>query len=292
MRDMLEGYKMKEDAQEFAEHVFFVPDRLCKSLGLWPVRLGRNRTKPRYSAGPRTIDYFSLHLIQSGSVTVQYGEQTYELIKGDLFCLWPGKLFSYRPTEPRIAAEMTWIAFAGSQALILLQLIGISEDKPFLKGKLSTGSDMIIQQMWKASGQQKHTQLTVLSLLYQLFERLHSDMLTRSSANNRHRHWVRQSLEYMDTHYSENISISQIAAEMGVHRTYFSKVFTEEVGVTPLQYLRKLKMDKAKRLLMESSLTVAEIALSLSYSDTASFTRSFAAFFGYPPSSFRGKAKL
>ncbi|WP_284645148.1 helix-turn-helix domain-containing protein [Paenibacillus silviterrae] len=280
---------MKEYAQEFAQNIFFAPDKVAQSLHLWPVRLGKNLTKPNYLAGPKTIDYYSLHLIQAGTIHMQYKEQTIALEKGDLFCLWPGTPFSYRPADPRTVVEMTWVAFAGAQAPVLLELLGITENLPFARGALSSSTEMILQQLWRAAAQDKTTQLSVLSLIYQLFDQLHGNLLAATSIHSRQKHWVQRSIEYMDAHYSEPISVSHVASQVGIHRTYFTKVFTEQVGLSPVQYLIKLKMEKAMRLLKETTLTVTEIAFSLSYSDSASFSRSFAAYFGRPPTYFRRK---
>jgi len=78
-----------------------------------------------------------------------------------------------------------------------------------------------------------------------------------------------------------------MADRVGIHRTYFSKLFTEQVGVNPSDYLRKLRMEKALHMVQYSSRSIVEIGLRIGYSDAASFTRAFGQYYGYPPSRAR-----
>ncbi|WP_239627240.1 AraC family transcriptional regulator [Paenibacillus sp. H1-7] len=279
---------MQEYTQEFAENLYFTPDETDLSLGLWLMRTGRNIAKPNYNAGPRTLGHYSMHFIRAGSVLFQYDDQTIRLEKGDVFCLFPHLSYHYRPADFAVPLEMTWVGFAGSQAAGLLSLVGIHPGVPYATSVLSTEVELTLQHFWSAGALRTgKPRLKFLSLLYQLFDQLDPRKDNHAPQRDTQKEWIRKSLDYMNTHYSENIDVNHIAKLVGIHRTYFSKVFTEHLGITPLKYLLKLKMNKAMQLLKETPLTVTEIALSLSYSDTASFSRSFSLYFGNPPTHYR-----
>ncbi|WP_282941394.1 AraC family transcriptional regulator [Paenibacillus sp. RC67] len=280
---------MQEFAQEYADTMYFTPDEIDKSLGLWLVRSGRNKAKPNYNAGPRAIGHYSMHFVRSGTVRFQYEDTTVMLNKGDMFCLFPDLSYKYRPADLDVVLEMTWIGIHGAQAPTLLSLVGILPSKPYVRGVVSTEVELTLQHFWSVGTLHPgRTRLMFLSLLYQLFDLMQRQTdTTIEPQRDSQKEWIQKSLDYMNTHYCEPIDVHHIAEHVGIHRSYFSKVFTEHLGLTPIKYLIKLRMNKAMQLLKETSFTVAEIAFTLQYSDAASFSRSFSLYFGSPPSHFR-----
>lgn len=281
---------MQEYAQEFAENIYFSPDELNYSIGMWPVRIGRNRAKPNYCAGPRTIEYYSVHFVHAGVVLFQFGEQSVQLRQGDLFCLFPRTSYSYRPACTDVTLEMAWIALDGPLSPALLALAGIREHTPWLRDAMSAEIESTLHQFWSVGALRPHDpRLAYASLLYKLFDGLKHRTEPAQPPKDRQKDWIKKSVDYMHTHYAEQIDATHVAMHAGIHRTYFSKIFAEQIGMSPAKYLMKLRMDKAMRLLQETPLTVTEIALSLSYSDAASFSRAFSSYYGFPPTHYRLK---
>ncbi|WP_079910619.1 AraC family transcriptional regulator [Paenibacillus sp. 32352] len=280
---------MQEFAQEFADTMYFTPDETDKALGLWLVRSGRNKAKPNYNAGPRASGHYSMHFVRSGTVRLQYDDTTVILNKGDMFCLFPDLIYSYRPANLDVVLEMTWLGIHGPQAPILLSLARISPDKPYARGVVTSEVELTLQHFWSAGALHPgRTRFMFLSLLYQLFDQMQRQTNPAAETHrDSQKEWIQKSLDYMNTHYCEPIDVHHVAQHVGIHRSYFSKVFTEHLGLTPVKYLIKLRMNKAMELLKETPLTVAEIAYTLHYSDAASFSRSFSLYFGAPPSRFR-----
>lgn len=90
----------------------------------------------------------------------------------------------------------------------------------------------------------------------------------------------------MDMHFTEDISVKDVAKYIGIHRSYFTTSFVKDMGITPVQYLIKLKMDRALEMLAEQSHTITEIAYSLGYSDLYSFSRAFKNYHGISPKQY------
>lgn len=70
-------------------------------------------------------------------------------------------------------------------------------------------------------------------------------------------------------------SVEELAAEACMSKDYFIKIFRQELGVTPVQFIINDKLMKAKLMLASTNLTIKEIAYSLGYSDTSYFIRLF-----------------
>lgn len=98
---------------------------------------------------------------------------------------------------------------------------------------------------------------------------------------------VPRSIAYLQTHYTEAVSVEQLAALEGYTPAYYGEWFKARTGMTPKQYLHQLRLQRAKALLQETDLSLAEIALSVGYEHHASLTRLFKQQDGISPHQYR-----
>lgn len=77
------------------------------------------------------------------------------------------------------------------------------------------------------------------------------------------------------TYMSDEISLNTIAAEVGMSPSYFSSIFSKEMGKTFVEYLTEIRMDRAKELLMCSSMKISEIGYEVGYKDPHYFSYIF-----------------
>ncbi|WP_213581610.1 AraC family transcriptional regulator [Paenibacillus sp. J2TS4] len=87
-------------------------------------------------------------------------------------------------------------------------------------------------------------------------------------------------------------SVSTIAEELHLSRSQCSKIFTKIYGIPPRQYLSRLKLNKAKELLVNSDMTIEAIASRLGFGSISHFSRQFRRWVGKSPSQFRPKYTL
>ena len=92
---------------------------------------------------------------------------------------------------------------------------------------------------------------------------------------------------YLQEHLSEELSLSVLAEEFHLNPQYISQLFKNEIGVNFLAYLTGIRMEKAKKLLLSSSLSVAEVAERSGYADYRVFTKAFKKSEGITPSQYR-----
>lgn len=92
---------------------------------------------------------------------------------------------------------------------------------------------------------------------------------------------------YLQEHLSEEISLSVLADEFHLNPQYISQLFKNEIGVGFLAYLTNIRMEKAKKLLLSTALSVTEISSRVGYGDYRVFTKVFKKTEGITPSQFR-----
>ena len=91
-----------------------------------------------------------------------------------------------------------------------------------------------------------------------------------------------------DNFHRSDLSYEQVASYAGFSKTYLSRLFRSKIGMSYIEYLTKLRMEKANELLRTTKLPVKEIHQMVGYLDQSSFRRKFKAYFGISVSNVRG----
>ncbi|WP_292699483.1 MULTISPECIES: AraC family transcriptional regulator [unclassified Nostoc] len=97
---------------------------------------------------------------------------------------------------------------------------------------------------------------------------------------------LRQAVEYIQAHLSEDLSLSAIANELGMSRYYFCHLFKRSTGISPHQYLIQQRVEWAKHLLKRSELTITVIALECGFANQSHFAKCFRKHTGMNPKKF------
>ncbi|OMF23966.1 AraC family transcriptional regulator [Paenibacillus sp. FSL H8-0259] len=94
-------------------------------------------------------------------------------------------------------------------------------------------------------------------------------------------------LDYIAANIEHNITIHDLAEIAHMHPNYFIRLFKQQIGVPPIQYITRQKIEKAKDLLAATSGSVSEIADQLGFGDLFYFSRQFKKHAGLAPTEFR-----
>jgi DNA-binding response OmpR family regulator len=98
---------------------------------------------------------------------------------------------------------------------------------------------------------------------------------------------VRRAMGYVHTHYMEQVSLTDIAAYVGLSEQHLIRSFRSEIGVTPIDYLKRYRIGRAKALLEEGSKNVTEVAAEVGFSTSSYFARVFRGEVGVSPGAYR-----
>jgi AraC family transcriptional regulator len=97
---------------------------------------------------------------------------------------------------------------------------------------------------------------------------------------------LRQAVEYIQANLGEDLSLSEIANELGMSQYYFCHLFKRSTGISPHQYLIQQRVERAKHLLKRSQLTITAIALECGFANQSHFAKSFRKHTGMNPKKF------
>lgn len=281
---------MKDNGRELAENIYYSPTKWEQECRFWPVRGGRSITKPGYLAGPKRIECYSLHFVREGRVQLEFNGEMQLLEAGDLFCLFPWEAYVYRRVDSDRALELSWLAIDGPGAGEAMASIDISRMSPFIRKRGGQAVYQFVSRLLSLMGKGEEggatTQKTAWQLqggLYELFSMLMDSPAEQGGQGQ----WLQQSLDYIELHACEGIMVHQVANEVGINRTYFTAEFTKLCGCSPGEYINKLRLHKAKELLLDTSASITEIAYSTGYSSLYTFSRAFKNMFSMSPANYR-----
>jgi AraC-like DNA-binding protein len=103
-------------------------------------------------------------------------------------------------------------------------------------------------------------------------------------------HWLARVREALHARFTEPLTLAALAELAGVHPVHLAATFRRHTGCTVGQYLRRLRVDEARRLLLDSDAPLAEVALAAGFADQSHLTRLFKRQVGLTPAAFRAAA--
>lgn len=99
--------------------------------------------------------------------------------------------------------------------------------------------------------------------------------------------WLKRARQMLHETWNQNISVEQVAAEVGVHPSHLTRVFRAHLKQTPGEYLRRIRLERATRQVLASDLPLKAIAAYAGFADQAHFTREFRKHHGLSPMEMR-----
>jgi len=98
---------------------------------------------------------------------------------------------------------------------------------------------------------------------------------------------VRQAMAYIHEHFDESISRADLARHVAITERYLTHCFREEMGITPMIYLNRYRIKRAKALLEQGNMSITEVALAAGFSDASYFNRVFRQEVGTSPGAYQ-----
>jgi AraC family transcriptional regulator len=99
--------------------------------------------------------------------------------------------------------------------------------------------------------------------------------------------WLTRARDALEERFSERVGLSALAEDLGIHPVHLACQFRFHYGSSVGEYLRRLRVDRAKALLTHSRMPLVEMALELGFSSQSHFTRAFKRETGIPPGRYR-----
>ena len=251
---------------------------------------------------PHVHPEFELTVITEGNGTFYIDSEEYIVKKGDCILIAPNKIHLADSVDLSNKASYFSIVFhpdcfgAGRNTLIYSKYV-----QPFIQGKLRAIPLMNGTEPWHSSiyklAQNIKTlyfqgdsellcQSSMLELWFHIFN--HAETLIVPEIN-RANFMLKDTIEYMQTNYNEHITVASLANRVGLSQSYFSRLYNQYMHTSPIDYLIKIRLQKSTELLLNSTISVSEIALKCGFNDFSYFSKCFRQRYGCSPREYMKK---
>lgn len=99
-------------------------------------------------------------------------------------------------------------------------------------------------------------------------------------------------IAYLNQHYKEDLVYEEVAEEIGISYSYLRRIVKEETGKSPSDYINKIRIEEVKRMLLETDLSLNDIATAVGYHNVQSVLRYFRKYEGITPKEFKQASHL
>ncbi|MCJ8012099.1 AraC family transcriptional regulator [Paenibacillus sp. KQZ6P-2] len=249
---------------------------------------GMEECAPGHTWGPGLRDSYVLHYIHSGRGVYRTSETVYELGAGQGFILIPDTLGHYSADESD-PWTYSWIGFKGLNAKSLLQRAQISTERPIYTELADSRFSSFYEEL-KTAGDDRGSDVLSQSILYRILAdliRCSPEPVSSQKPQHSREGYIRKSIEYIESSYSQKVTVLDIARSVGLDRTYLSGLFKDKFGVSLQNFLLEYRMNRATELLGNSELSVSDVSRSVGYNDPFLFSKMFKKVVGSSPKQYR-----
>ncbi|MGN1142449.1 MAG: AraC family transcriptional regulator [Oliverpabstia sp.] len=227
-------------------------------------------------------NYLAFYIYKGTFYIEQYGKK-YELHPGDtgIISLMDAHIYYSDATD---VTHLLWFHFRGAGTGNIIEQLKQNESLPYLTHLPEMEQEFLKIFAMTAAGR---SELELSGHMYGLIMKILQARPVTSWNSSKIPPVLQQTVRYMEEQAHASLTLEQLSAYAGMDKYHFSHIFKKWYGISPMQYYTGKKMEQACFLLLETDLSVDEIAEHLGYLDTGYFRKAFKNNFGITPTSYR-----
>ena len=254
------------------------------------------RANYRTQAFPRhSHEGFGVGVIEQGALGFYYRGEHLVALAGRINTVNPDEVHTGQAATPGGWTYRMFYFSAGLLQQLADDIAGRPGDLPFFTAGVIEDPSLatLIRHVHVQLDDAQVVRLEKETLLLQMFARLisHHTYNPQPSGKAGTEHAaVRRVIDYLDSHFDEDLSIDTLAGIACLSPYHFIRTFSGQTGLTPHAWLMQLRARKAKELLGRG-LPIADVAAQTGFADQSHLSRSFKRFLGYTPGQYRNSVQ-
>ncbi len=252
---------------------------------------------------PQKCNFDKIYIPIAGKARTTINNRVYDLKPG-MVLIFPAGSIQQGINSPTAPLDKTWIHFRtmNANAASMLQLVPPPE---CISGKTAGEIRTIAETMLcETTSQNRMAMLSLNMLLMQILLiayrapkrdiRKPSEVLPKAETLETGIHEKQYQLErirsvmvFIHQNFTAEISLDELASRAFLHPAYFNREFKRLVGIPPMKYVERQRLNKSRELLALSDVSINQVAESVGYNDPFYFSRAFKRTTGISPSAYR-----
>lgn len=247
---------------------------------------------PGETIGPLIRAFSVVCYCMHGKGVLSVNGNSYSIQRGQCYVALPGDIVTQAADE-REPWQICWLLFDGTRTGVTFKSVGITSENPLFPW---SSNPAILRKMLKIitycqdrSQETEHRRIAYAHLFIDALLSYLGQADMAGPAKSIEEKYINDAIYYMECNCSQKLKISEIASHIGLNRSYFYSIFKDYTKLSPLEYLTRLRMQKACELFAFPNSTVTGVANSLGY-EVSAFFRHFKEIIGMSPSEYKKRA--
>lgn len=246
------------------------------------VTFGYEQGWPNKHCPPRTIDRYTLHFVFKGS-----GEWNGKHVHaGQIFIVQSNKEYTFTHSEKN-PMTLGWIGISGKELELMIETLHLPKD-PIIN--ITPNQIEEIEKIFIDTVYNSHPNVDIPYFLFsRFFNILSLSGVSYTSDLSTSSLYTHEAMKYINTHYMENITVTDVAKAAHVSESYLRALYLQELGISPRVAIMQKRIATAKALLKQNHIPISTIAESCGYVDQSAFAKRFKQETSMSPIEYRKK---
>jgi len=257
---------------------------------LYLTQFGMEDCISGHQFGPAVRTHYLLHYVFEGEGIFEVDGVRHSIRPGQGFLICP-HVVTYYAADQVNPWSYGWIGFNGTLAESLLEQAGLNPSAPILKYEQKERIYEHLQWMIQSNENQQARETRLIGLLYLMLSLMmeKGPKTLPPPVNSRADIYVEQVKDFIEMNFSQKITVEDIAHFIGLNRSYLCSLFTKTTHGSIQDYLIRYRMEIASKMLVNTDLTIGNIARSVGYADPLLFSKIFKRIKGMSPKAYRSE---
>ena len=253
------------------------------------IAVARYKFSSGFAMNGRGADTYDLLYLFDGSITIHSGPDRKVISKGEALLL--RSCDSFEITQNSGPLDILILRNSGLLSSSYYEIIANRTIKPIFLKNTEIWKELIEKVIYYARFPNNLNNVLVSHVMSHIFVELYTNLCgnNRQESPLSHPKWFSETLDFIEEHYSEELTIELLASRIDMSESYFYKSFKECAGISPYQYLTKIRIDHAQSLLTTTELQIKFIARTVGYNSVNHFIRHFHRLTDMTPSEYRNQ---
>ena len=220
-----------------------------------------------------------------GNGVIRFRDEVYELTTGTIVLVPAHSAVEYYTCKDSIW-EFYWINLFGNYAIQSTDYIALEKGFLFRLNRISECLDRIKRLIGLKNDNKLQYELQISGLIFELLQEMIKQLFFEPDGNDSNPYYMKAAA-YLEKHYMEQIDLKTLSKMFFISQNQLIRVFQEQFGYTPYEYLKRYRLLKACELLEQTCRPIGEVAHLTGFPNTSNFIHQFKAQYKLTPLGYR-----
>lgn len=254
---------------------------------------GQQACTEGYSFGPAVRTHYLIHFVLAGEGYYICDKIKYTLHEGEGFVIFPGRTTFYQAGS-RNPWSYVWFGFSGDDAEAIVRSCNFSDTSLIFRSSAPARLKYSARHLLDSFQRTPRNQYEVLASFYECIANIYTSRLPLRPDTQLplEQLYYQKAVQYVQEHFSSNISVASMASFIGIDRSYLYKLFMKSGNISPQQFIISYRLKIAAYLIKEENLSITEAAFTCGFQSLSLFFRHFKKHFGVSPRVYKSNSMI